>query len=232
MPEAAETGPIRSDDISDRRGGMETTAEAGRRADTFPYESQWGDVALNAPLIEDGVDPAAHFDWRAEGYASADDYRLWARNVCGLACLRSVLGAWRNERPPMHRLVLGAQSAGALIREGEAIKGLYYRPFLDWVRSEFGLSGEVVEGQHADRALAEWREGRVFVASVSPEIRYPDRPNARRGGHLVLVHSVDGDRVTFHNPSGVRDTAENARLDIATFSRFFAGRGFTLTNAG
>ncbi|MDN4613891.1 hypothetical protein P5G50_05435 [Leifsonia sp. F6_8S_P_1B] len=211
---------------------MQTTPAATPRAGAFPYESQWGDVALNAPLIEHGADPTEHFDWRAEGYASADDYRLWARNVCGLACLRSVLGAWRGQRPPMHRLVLGAQSAGALVREGETVGGLYYRPFLAWVRAEFGLVGEVAEGPAAEQALLEACEDRVFVASVSPEIRYPDRPNARRGGHLVLVHTADADSVTFHNPSGVRETAENARLDVATFSRFFAGRGFTLTREG
>jgi hypothetical protein len=194
----------------------------------FPYESQWGDVAVNAPLIEQSVDPVAHFDWREEGYPNADEYRLWARNVCGLACLRSVLQAWRGLRPRMHELVLAAQDGGVLTRSGDTINGLYYRPLLRWVRDAFDLSGDVLEGIEAAEVPHHVAEGQVFIASVSPEIRYPLRPNERRGGHLVLVHAAEKGWITFHNPSGVRETAADARLDIDTFARFFVGRGFTL----
>jgi len=198
----------------------------------FPYESQWGDLACNAPLIEHGADPAEYFDWRADGYPSVEEYRFWARHVCGLASLRSVLRGWFSESSPMYDLVRAAERHGALVRRDDTVDGLYYRPFLVWARAELGLDGEVVEHAEAEEALRLIDEDRVFLASVSPEIRYPDRPNLRRGGHLVLAHRFDGATVTFHNPSGVRDTAEDARLDVATFARFFAGRGVTLRRVG
>ena len=128
----------------------------------------------------------------------------------------------------MHDLVLAAQLHGALVRRGDAIDGLYYRPFLNWVRSAFELDGEVLECIEAADIQEHVRDGQVFVASVSPEIRYPSRPNQRRGGHLVLVHASRDGQLTFHNPSGVRETAADASDDVDTFARFFAGRGFTL----
>ncbi|GAA2055396.1 hypothetical protein GCM10009820_15160 [Leifsonia soli] len=72
-------------------------------------------------------------------------------------------------------------------------------------------------------------DGHLVLASVSSEIRYPDQPNSRRGGHLVLVHAVSDDRILLHNPSGVGHSADNATLDMSTFERFFAHRGVTLT---
>ena len=64
---------------------------------------------------------------------------------------------------------------------------------------------------------------------MSPEIRYPERPNQRQGGHLVLLHGRDRDGVWFHNPSGIAPHQADVYLPSATMARFFAGRGMTLS---
>lgn len=199
-------------------------------ASPFPYESQWGDPRCNEALIVRGESPARYHDWSTDGYTSAAEYEFWAAHVCGLACLRSVLRAWRPERgvPPMSRLIEGAVAAGALVRRDDTVDGLYYRPFLSWIADEFGIEGEVVERTPTAAFLPLVRPGQVVLASVSPEIRWPERPNERRGGHLVLVHDRAGDRFVFHNPSGIGPTAANATADVATFARFHAERGMVL----
>ncbi|GAA2055390.1 hypothetical protein BJ963_003375 [Leifsonia soli] len=45
----------------------------------YPYESQWGDIACNQPLIEQGTNPATFFDWRTDGYPSEQEYLFWSQ---------------------------------------------------------------------------------------------------------------------------------------------------------
>lgn len=197
----------------------------------FPYESQWGDERCNEPLIVRREPPGRIHDWRSDGYASEGEYEFWAAHVCGLACLRSVLRAWRPERDvvPMAELIRGAVAAGALVRRPDTVDGLYYRPFLDWIAAGFGIHGEIFEQSSADEIPARMSPDTVVMASVSPEIRWPERSPAHRGGHLVLVHAIMQDgRLVFHNPSGIGPTAENAIVTTATFDRFHAGRGMVL----
>ncbi|WP_025155684.1 hypothetical protein [Leifsonia aquatica] len=206
------------------------TPSASPSASPFPYESQWGDLRCNEPLIVRGESPARCHDWTVDGYASAAEYEFWAAHVCGLACLRSVLRAWRPELGvvPMARLIAGAVAAEALVRREDTVDGLSYRPFLAWIADEFAIEGEVVERTPTAAFLPLVRPGQVVLASVSPEIRWPERANERRGGHLVLVHDRVGDRFVFHNPSGIGPTAANATADVATFARFHAERGMVL----
>jgi hypothetical protein len=196
----------------------------------YPYESQWGDLACNEPLIEHGTNPAIFFDWASDGYPSEAEYLFWSRHICGLACLRSVLRAWTPHQGEiaMYELIQRAQQRKALVRAEETVQGLLYQPFVDWVRDDFGIDGTVHPIVEAPGLLEHVRDGQVAFASVSSEIRYPERPNARRGGHLVLIHAVENSRITLHNPSGIGESAQNATVDVTTFERFFAHRGVTL----
>jgi hypothetical protein len=196
---------------------------------TFPYHSQWGTVRATEEVVLHDGDPAAFHDWRADGFADADEFRFWARHVCGLACLRSVLATWRGESVPMPQLLAGAREAGALVLRGDDdVGGLYYRPFLEWIGRAYGIRGRIVENTGVDELTASVGDDAVAIVSVSPEIRWPERPNARRGGHLVLVHERAGDSVTFHNPSGVTGCSADVRLPVDVVGRFAAGRGMIL----
>ncbi|WP_348787955.1 hypothetical protein [Leifsonia sp. NPDC080035] len=202
-----------------------------QRAPRFPYESQWGDERCNAAVVLRSEPPGRFHDWSLDGYASEAEYEYWASHVCGLACLRSVLRAWRPERRivPMAELIRGAVAAGALVPRPDTVDGLYYRPFLAWIAADYGIQGEVFEGADVAGWLPRVGEDAVVMASVSPEVRWPERPNERRGGHLVLVHEVDADgRAVFHNPSGIGSTAASAALPPDVFERFHPGRGMLL----
>jgi predicted esterase len=69
----------------------------------------------------------------------------------------------------------------------------------------------------------------LAIISVSPEIRYPERPNQRQGGHLILLHGRGRDGVWFHNPSGIAPHQADVYLPFETMVRFYAGRGMTLS---
>jgi len=196
----------------------------------FPYESQWGDIACNRPLIEHGTNPAKCFDWSTEGYPSEEEYLFWSRHICGLACLQMVLRAWspKKARIAMFDLIRRAEHHNALIREPDTVRGLYYAPFVDWIREDFAIQGTVHPHVEAEALFEYVRAGDVALASVSSEILYPERPNVRQGGHLVLVHRFERNQIVLHNPSGVGSTAQDAKLDLQTFKRFFADRGITL----
>ncbi|MFF1572232.1 hypothetical protein ACFVWR_05750 [Leifsonia sp. NPDC058292] len=195
----------------------------------FPYESQWGSVRATEEVVVNDGDPAPFHDWRASGFTSAEEYRFWARHVCGLACLRSVLQAWQGRDVPLAELLTGARASGALVHHpDDTVGGLFYRPFLDWVGAEYGLRGEVVENTRACDLLAPVGEETVAILSVSPEVRWPEHPNRRRGGHLVLVYSTADGVAEFHNPSGVTGCAAGARVHVDVLERFASGRGMLL----
>ena len=69
----------------------------------------------------------------------------------------------------------------------------------------------------------------LAIVSVSPEIRYPERPNADQGGHLILLHGRGNGGVWFHNPSGIAPWQADAWLPYETVARFHARRGMALT---
>ncbi len=201
-----------------------------------PYLSQWGDIACNVAVIERGEDPIPLHDWRADGYLSGEAYRLWSRNTCGLTCLQMILAAdparWPDV-PCKAALLAQAVSWGVLTPHDDGtIGGLYYAPFVRWVAHDFGLEAISRPDLPPDEltelvASGEW----YAMASVSYEIRLPDQEPTHTDGHLVLVHRTEpgegdtGLQLVFHNSSGLPGSAENARVPLERFARFYAGRG-------
>jgi hypothetical protein len=193
-----------------------------------PYRSQWAGLGCNAAVVA-GADPCTTGPWRQTGFADPDEYRFWSHRLCGLACLESALGYWGVPHPDRAALVADACAWGAYVRHADGrVDGLVYAPFLRWVATRFGLAGAV----HGAIGLAELAgtvsADSVAIASVSAEIRWPDRPNERRGGHLVLVTGAEDGQIWFHNPSGLPATAVDTALPLATMERFYSGRGMTL----
>ncbi|MGH8968283.1 MAG: hypothetical protein ACRDXB_23560, partial [Actinomycetes bacterium] len=134
------------------------------------------------------TEPPGLHDWASHGYRSREEYLFWSRNVCGLACLQSLLHAWTDVRLPMGELVALALDRGCYVVEPTGkVQGLIYRPFMAWVSSQFGFHCELVERTPIGVSTRDLQPGQVMIASVSPEIRDSDTPEPRRGGHLVLV---------------------------------------------
>lgn len=200
------------------------------RHTNVPYRSQWASPELNEGIIQGVIDPCDDPMWRLSGFPSAADYRFWARRICGIACLESILDFLSIPHGTRYEMLGEALSFGAYIKHDDnSVKGLIYRPFCNWVRERFHLGVTVYEHtplHHVAKAIS---ASCMAIASVSSEIRNPTAPNARKGGHLILIHGSDPDHILFHNPSGVSPYQADVRLPISEAERFFAQRGMLVS---
>ncbi|MDR5775598.1 MULTISPECIES: hypothetical protein [unclassified Caballeronia] len=193
------------------------------------YFSQWADPLYNRRIIE-GEDPCFDPTWSASGFADADDYRFWARRLCGIACLKSILSAYRVHVPTTFQLLELALESGSYRKRGDGtVEGLLYEPFVQMIDSQFGLSGKIVVDTPASRIATVLPSDGFVIWSVSSEIRSPHLPNQRTGGHLILVMAADRDACIFHNPSGIEPYQSWVKLDYETLYRFSAGRGMAIS---
>ena len=199
-------------------------------AETPPYYGQWESPALIGDIIT-GVcraedDPA----WAESGAASQEDYARWADHLCGVACLRMALAA-RGITPPraldLARVLTGY---GAYVEQEDGnIRGLIYAPAITWLAEAHAMPAEIILDRAAEDIPPLLADGGFFIASVHPAIRRPAEAAPGKGGHLGLVCGAGQGALRLHNPSG-HDTASqcDARVAIADFARFFAGRGIWL----
>ena len=199
-------------------------------AETPPYYGQWESPALIGDIIT-GVcraedDPA----WAESGAASQEDYARWADHLCGVACLRMALAA-RGITPPRARdLARVLTGYGAYVEQEDGnIRGLIYSPAITWLAEAHAMPAEIILDHAAEDIPPLLADGGFFIASVHPAIRRPAEAAPGKGGHLVLVFGAGQGALRLHNPSG-HDTASqcDARVAIADFARFFAGRGIWL----
>lgn len=199
----------------------------------FPYIAQWASahaiphiLARELALIDDPL-------WANTGAPSAEAYAYWSSHMCGMACLWMIL-AQRDgvaQTPSLFALKDQCLSYGGYVLEGDRIKGLYYRPFIDFVGATYGLHATLKEHTPIRDLLGLIGPEHVFMASVHPSIRTPECTPPHQGGHLILVYATHAgaDTVTFHNPSGhVLATQQAVTLPVSDFERFFAGRGILL----
>lgn len=202
-------------------------------AEIPPYFGQWetpgliGAIITGACAAED--DPA----WAASGAENPAEYALWAEHLCGVACLRMALAA-RGITPPRARdLAKMLTGYGAYVEEADGhIRGLIYAPAITWLAETHAMPAEIILDRAAEDILPLLADGGLFIASVHPGIRRPAEPAPGKGGHLVLVFGAAGGALRLHNPSG-HDAASqaDARVPLADFARFFAGRGIWLPGA-
>lgn len=209
-----------------------TADDAGLRHTDVPYYTQWGSPDWVRAIVDDDADPCDDPAWQRSGFTDPERYRFWADRLCGLTCFESALDYWRIAHPSRAVLLDEALRHDVYrMRDDGGVDGLIYRPFADWVRPAFGVRVEVLTEISIEDIAARVDRDTLVIVSVSPEIRYPERPNERRGGHLVLLHGRDRNGVWFHNPSGVAPHQADAWLPFETFGRFYAQRGMTLARA-
>jgi hypothetical protein len=202
-------------------------------AQTPPYFGQWespgliGDIISGHCRAED--DPA----WAESGADSPEDYARWADHLCGVACLRMALAA-RGITPPRARdLARVLTGYGAYVEQADGyIRGLIYAPAITWLAEAHAMPAEIILDRAAEDIPRLLANGGLFIASVHPAIRRPAEPAPGKGGHLVLVFGTGGEALRLHNPSGHDPASQaDARVPIADFARFFAGRGIWLPGA-
>jgi hypothetical protein len=53
------------------------------------YFSQWGSLEASYFRVVRHDDASRYSNWRAQGFDSAEHYRLWCDHSCGVACVQS-----------------------------------------------------------------------------------------------------------------------------------------------
>lgn len=192
-----------------------------------PYVSQFASPDLVEGFVTDVVPLSTDPRWAETGARDVVQYAWWARRMCGMACLRMVLGSRGAEAPPLVTLAEECARHGGYVRHDDGrVDGLIYAPFARWVAGRFGLQAEVRTSLPLDDVRALVEGGALVMASVHPWVRWPDREPPARGGHLVLVVGTTPDGLLVHNPSGLPGESQAyAELKPARFEAFYAGRG-------
>jgi hypothetical protein len=199
-------------------------------AEIPPYFGQWETPGLIGAIISGACRAEEDPAWAASGAENPAEYALWADHLCGVACLRMALAA-RGITPPRARdLARRLTRYGAYVEQADGnIRGLIYAPAITWLAETHAIPAEIILDRAAEDILPLLADGGLFIASVHPGIRRPAEPAPGKGGHLVLVFGAAGGALRLHNPSG-HDAASqaDARVPLADFARFFAGRGIWL----
>jgi hypothetical protein len=195
-----------------------------------PYFGQWESAARIGEILSGTL--AAEDDplWPRSGAAGAAEYARWAEHLCGVACLRMALAARGITPPRAFDLARELATRGGYVLQPDgAIRGLVYAPAVAWLREAPGIAAEVRVDLPAEEMARLVAQGRLFIASVHPWIRWPERVPPARGGHLVLVFGTEHGALRLHNPSGDTPASrQDARVPLALFARSFAGRGILL----
>lgn len=195
-----------------------------------PFYGQWESAGRIGEILAGTLRAADDPLWPRSGAAGAADYQRWAEHLCGVACLRMALAARGITPPRAFDLARELTHRGGYVLQPNGdIRGLIYAPAVAWLRDVTRLAAEVRVDVTTEAIAATVRDGGLFIASVHPAIRRAGADAPSRGGHLVLVFGAEGDVLRFNNPSGdTLASQHDARLPVADFGRFFAGRGIAL----
>jgi len=198
-----------------------------------PYFSQWESKNLVEKIVNGEMSAREDPLWGISGTSTPEEYELWSRNMCGMACLKSVLKYGKNKDVPIAELGKKCQDYGGYITNGSEIDGLFYAPFIEFIKKEYELEGEVKKHLTIDGIVEELAAENFIIASVSHHIRNPSSTPPNKGGHLVLMlgYNLTEEKLRFHNPSGFSGVSqENTEISFRDFDKFFAKRGIVIKN--
>lgn len=196
----------------------------------LPYFSQWESRELVEKIITKQIEAKDDPRWRESGAESVQEYTSWSWSCCGMACLKMVLAHKTNEVVPL--VMLGKQ---CVQYDGyrlplESHPGLYYKPFVRFIKEEYGLDGVATSTLTLTDIKNTLSNGGYVIASVTPEIRFPAKDPVKKGGHLVLIFGYDDLKqvVYLHNPSGFKNSQEGVELSYSRFRKFFDNKGIMI----
>lgn len=198
-----------------------------------PFYGQWESADRIGDILAGTLEPEEDPLWPRSGARDAADYARWAEHLCGMACIRMALAARGLDPPALFELARACARHGGYVEEADGnIRGLIYAPAIAWLRAEWNIAAEIILDSPAESIPGLLQGGHLLLASVHPWIRWPDRMPPTRGGHLVLVFAAEDGTIRFNNPSGDTPQAQHgAGMPIASFARFYAGRGVRLRGA-
>ncbi len=200
-----------------------------------PYCSQFASAELVGSIVDKEIPAYADPKWQESGASTLEEYEYWAWNLCGMACLKSILDANGFIGKTLVELAKQCSEYGGYKLLADDVDGLFYREFVEFVSQEFGIAGEVVKELSTERIIQELASNNFVIASVHPSIRNPNAEPPRKGGHLVLVVGYDrsekDEKLILHDPSGYYGVSQEfAPIFLKDFLKFFAGRGVVLSS--
>jgi hypothetical protein len=195
-----------------------------------PYFSQWESRDLVEKIVTKQIAAADDPRWQESGAKNVAEYTSWSWSCCGMACLKMILAHQQRKVVPL--VMLGKQCVkyGGYRLPLETSPGLFYKPFVNFIKQDFGLNGTAVGALTLDEIKHAVSNGGYAIVSVTPEIRFPSQQPIKHGGHLVLVFGYDDKKklIFLHNPSGFKDSQENVALSYAQFRTFFDHKGILI----
>ncbi len=161
-------------------------------------------------------------------------HEIWKNNGCGLACLKMILKYQLKKEYSIVDLGSLSMKYGCFKRSikpnmpWDWLDGLFYKPFVVFIKEEFGLQGQVVSPMTVLDMLKETASGNFVIASVSSSLSSMSKPNMKRG-HLVLISGYDLNKgvIYLHNPSWYQPKPYE-RVLVKDFKRYFANRGIVI----
>lgn len=194
----------------------------------IPYFAQWESRDLIKKIIDKEVFAIHDPNWKQSGADTKEEYSHWSWNACGMACLKMIIAYLQNKNIPIVTLGKACKKYGGY--KGKNLEGLFYFPFLNFIKKEFGLKGKVFSPLTIVDIAREMNKGNLIIASVSANIR-GELKQGKAGGHLVLITGINTKKgyLLLHNPSGIdRKTQENFKILLNDFKKYFAFRGISI----
>lgn len=147
-----------------------------------------------------------------------------------MACLKMILAHAQQKEIPLVTLGKQCVEHGGYVMPLETSPGLFYKPFVKFISIEYGLHGKAMSALTLAEIKQAISDGGYAIVSVTPEIRFPLKDPAKRGGHLVLVFGYDDEKQIMHlnNPSGFKDSQEDVVLPYKQFLKFFDHKGILI----
>lgn len=167
--------------------------------------------------------------WKTSGAKNKKEYKFWANNICGMACLKMILEKELGIK--LETITLAKKCLeyrGYKIENENNVNGLYYKEFVRFLSKEFDLQAKVYKRLSLRKIFNEVSKNNYVIASVSRYIRDNTTENIKRGGHLVLVVGYDRENqiIYIHNPSGYYPNKQNyTQVTFKNFKKCFAKRG-------
>lgn len=192
-----------------------------------PYFAQWESRELVRDILDKKVLAQDDPRWRESGAQTADEYESWSWACCGMACTKMLLAHAKGVVVPLLELAKKCTKYGGYTMPLEDSKGLIYRPYVRFLKQEFGLRARVLEHVSIEEIMSELGKGKYVIASVNAAIRRPESTPPNKGGHLILLLGYDTKKreLYFHNPSGnTKKSQEYAAVSFDHFGKFFSGR--------
>lgn len=205
----------------------------------IPYYSQWETKDISK-ILSGEVSAANDPLWKNSGAKTKLEYLNWSWNGCGMACLKMILEYLNSKKVPL--VTLGKQSLNygcyelnkSAFEKGNyenSLPGLFYKPFLTFIKQEYNLKGQILSPMVIADIASNLEKGNIVMASVSGRVRDPKNNKSKKGGHLVVVTGYNFSRriLYIHNPSGTyKRSQKHFPVEFKDFNKFFDNKGIVI----